>query len=93
MTMVVDAGERPYVEDSWFGRELKLGEAVVRIRTAVARCGQIDMDPATGEKDGSLLKLLAGYRPNTGGEPWLGVDAEVVVPGTVRLGDPIAVGR
>jgi uncharacterized protein YcbX len=91
MTMVVDAGETPYVEDGWFGRELRLGDAVVRVRGAVARCGQIDMAPATGEKDGSLLKTLAGYRPDTGGEPWFGVDAEVVVPGTVRVGDALAV--
>ena len=61
----------------------------VRVRTAVARCGQIDMAPATGEKDGSLLKALSGYRPNTGGEPWFGVDAEVLAPGTVSLGDAV----
>ena len=90
MTMVVDAGDEPYVEDTWFGRELTLGDAVVRVRTAVGRCGQIDLDPATGEKDGSLLKALAGYRPTTGGEPWLGVDAEVVVPGTVHVGDQLS---
>jgi uncharacterized protein YcbX len=89
MTMVVDAGETAYVEDSWFGRELRLGDAVVRVRTAVGRCGQIDLDPMTGDKDGSMLKLLAGYRPTTGGEPWFGVDAQVVSPGTVRLGDPV----
>lgn len=89
MTMVVDAGDEPYAEDTWFGRELKLGDAVVRVRTAVARCGQIDMAPATGEKDGSLLKALAGYRPTTEGEPWFGVDAEVLAPGTVSLGDAV----
>lgn len=92
MTMVVDVSDEPYAEDSWFGRELRLGDAVVRVRSAVGRCGQIDMDPTTGEKDGSLLKLLAGYRPSTGGEPWFGVDAHVVVPGTVRRGDPMTVG-
>ncbi len=92
MTMVVDAGDEPYVEDSWFGRELTIGDAVVRVRTAVARCGQIDMEPATGDKDGSLLKALAGYRPDTGGEPWLGVDAQVVVPGTIRQGDSLSWG-
>jgi MOSC domain-containing protein len=91
MTMVVDAGDEPYVEDSWFGRELQVGDAVVRVRTAVGRCGQIDMAPATGDKDGSLLKALAGYRPSHGGEPWFGVDAHVVVPGDVRLGDLLTV--
>ncbi len=92
MTMVVDAGDEPYVEDSWFGGELTVGPAVVRVRGPVARCGQIDMEPATGAKDGSLLKALAGYRPHTGGEPWLGVDGEVVVPGTIRQGDAFGWG-
>ena len=92
MTMVVDAGDTPYVEDTWFGRELAIGDAVVRVRTAVARCGQIDMTPATGDKDGSLLKALAGYRPDTGREPWFGVDAHVVTPGSVRVGDPLVIG-
>jgi uncharacterized protein YcbX len=69
MTMVVDAGDEPYVEDGWFGRELQLGAVKV----------------------GSLRKALAGYRPTTGGEPWFGVDARVVVPGTIRPGDPLTV--
>ena len=49
------------------------------------------MTPATGDKDGSLLKTLSGYRPDTGGEPWFGVDATVITPGTVRVGDPLAI--
>lgn len=90
MTMVVDAGETPYAEDGWSGRELRIGEATVVVDAAVPRCGVIDLDPATGAKDGSLLKALAGYRPSTGGEPWFGCDARVVVPGRVRPGDPVA---
>jgi uncharacterized protein YcbX len=86
MTMVVDTGDRPYVEDSWAGRELRIGDAVVEVQRAVARCGVIDLDPTTGTKDGSLLMALAGYRPNTGGEPWFGVDARVVTPGVIRGG-------
>jgi uncharacterized protein YcbX len=92
MTMVVDNDDAPYAEDSWFGRELRVGEAVVRVDSAVPRCGVIDLDPATGEKDGSLLKTLAGYRPTTGGEPWFGVDARVVTPGVVRPGDELTLG-
>ena len=86
LTMVVDAGDEPYVEESWFGRELQVGEAVVRIEAPIGRCGVIDLSPSTGEKDGSLLKVLSGYRPNTEGEPWFGVDARVVTPGVVRPG-------
>ncbi|WP_245156040.1 MOSC N-terminal beta barrel domain-containing protein [Nocardioides sp. 503] len=85
MTMVVDAGDEPYVEDGWSGHELTLGDAVVRVEGPVGRCAVIDLDPATGLKDGSLLKALSRYRPATDGEPWLGVDAQVVVPGRVTL--------
>ena len=84
MTAIVDAGDAPYAEEEWFGREVRLGDAVVRVEGPVPRCGVIDLDPATGEKDGSLLRALAGYRPDTGGEPWFGVDAVVVRPGVVR---------
>ncbi|WP_338089718.1 MOSC domain-containing protein [Nocardioides lijunqiniae] len=90
MTMVVDADEEPYAEDGWSGRELSLGDAVVRVNGPVGRCAVIDLDPATGLKDGSLLKALSRYRPATDGEPWLGVDAHVVVPGTVTAAEPVA---
>jgi uncharacterized protein YcbX len=90
MTMVVDADE-PYGEEDWFGREVHVGDAVVQVQAAIPRCGVIDLDPATGEKDGSMLKALAGYRPTTGGEPWFGVDARVVTPGVVRPGDRLTV--
>lgn len=91
MTMVLDAGDEAYVEDTWFGRQLRIGDATVVVEAAVARCGVIDLDPVSGAKDGSLLKALAGYRPSTGGEPWFGVDARVVAPGRIRPGDPLTV--
>ncbi len=84
MTMLVEAGGEPYAEDGWSGRELAVGDAVVRVAGPVGRCGVIDLDPTTGAKDGSLLKALSRYRPATDGEPWFGVDAHVVTPGTVR---------
>lgn len=86
MTVIVDGGDQPYGEDGWVGRELRLGDAVVRVEGAVPRCGAIDLNPTTGAKDGSLLKALSGYRPSTSGAPWFGVDARVVVPGILRPG-------
>ena len=85
MTLVVEAGDEPYLEDGWIGRDVEVGDAVVRVTAAVARCAVIDLDPSTGEKDGSLLRALAAYRPTTGGEPWLGVQGHVVSPGVVRV--------
>lgn len=90
MTMVLDADEEPYAEDGWAGRDLRVGDAVIRVQGPVGRCGVIDLDPATGAKDGSLLKALSRYRPATDGEPWFGIDAHVVVPGAIRPGDSAA---
>jgi uncharacterized protein YcbX len=84
MSLVVDAGDTPYCEDGWLGRELRLGDVVLRVDGAVGRCAAIDLDPVTGVRDGSLLRTLSRYRRSTGGAPWFGVDARVVVPGTVR---------
>lgn len=70
------------------GSELGLGEAVVRLRRPIPRCRVIDINPVTGAKDRDHLATLAS-RPRPARELWFGVDAEVVVPGTVRTGDAV----
>jgi uncharacterized protein len=75
------------VEDSWIGREVRLGEATVRVRAMVPRCAVVDLDPLTGLSDAPVLRELARYRSGTGGISF-GVDAVVTAPGRVRAGDP-----
>ncbi|TQL68239.1 hypothetical protein FB381_2128 [Nocardioides albertanoniae] len=83
-TLVVET-EEPYVEETWLGREIRVGEATIRIGLPIARCAVIDLDPDTGERDVRLLKSIAAHRPlNRAGEPLFGVYAEVVTPGEVR---------
>jgi uncharacterized protein len=92
-TFLVDTGEPPgHPEELWTGRELRLGEAVVRVRGAVPRCAVVDLDPETGAGDVSVLKTLAGYRLK-GGEICFGVDGQVAVPGRVAQGDPVTLRR
>ncbi|OIJ25083.1 MOSC domain-containing protein [Nocardioides luteus] len=82
-TLVVETDE-PYAEDTWLGREIRVGEATLRIGVPIPRCAVIDIRPETGERDVRLLKTLATHRPlNRAGEPAFGVFAEVVVPGAV----------
>ncbi len=82
-TFVVET-EEPWIEDSWSGTELRIGEARLRIGGPIPRCAVIDRHPETGEKDSRLLKALARQRPvNGAGEPMFGVYAEVVHPGIV----------
>jgi uncharacterized protein YcbX len=79
-------GAVPHVEDGWVGHELRLGEATVLVTGTVPRCAVVDLDPDTGERDRHVLKTLSGYRRGDG-EVCFGVDAVVVGPGRVRLGD------
>ena len=83
-TLVVETDE-PYVEDTWLGTDVAVGEAVVRIGGPIPRCAVIDHHPETGVKDARLLKALVASRPtNAAGEPMFGVYADVVRPGTWR---------
>lgn len=92
-TFLVDtADSTPHVEDSWVGRELRLGEATVRIRGVVPRCAVVDLNPVTGRKDAPVLRELATYRLSDA-EVGFGVDAVVTVPGRVRTGDRVVLGR
>jgi uncharacterized protein YcbX len=91
-TFLVDSGDDAHVEDTWVGRELRLGGAVVRVRGIVPRCAVVDIDPATGRSDTPVLRTLAGYRRGER-EVHFGVDAVVVGPGLVRAGDQVELGR
>jgi uncharacterized protein YcbX len=82
-SLVVETDE-PYVEETWRGRELRVGNANLRAGVPVPRCAVVDHSPITGEKDVRLLKALAAYRPlNAAGEPAFGIYARVTAPGTV----------
>lgn len=77
-TVIIDTDE-PYVEETWAGQTVNLGDLTVRIGTPIPRCAVMDLDPLTGDRNAPVLKTLAGYRPrNDAGEPLFGVYAEVV---------------
>ena len=84
------AGVRPHEEDDWLGRQVRVGDAVVRVLERVARCAITTQDPRTGERDLDTLRLIDGYRPrDPAGGICFGVWGDVVQPGRVRLGDPV----
>ncbi len=86
MTMTLAGGEA-FEEDTWIGHDVALGSAVLAVRVPCERCVATTRDPATGEKDVPTLRALKAVR----GRPDLGVYCDVVVPGTVRLGDEVRV--
>ena len=76
-------------EDGWLGRRIRIGDALIVPRGNVGRCVVTTRNPDTGESDLDTLGLLAGYRgetPTTEPLP-LGIWAQVVEPGRVRVGD------
>jgi len=84
-------GIEPYEEDTWTGRAVRVGGAVIRVLGPVPRCVATTRDPATGEKDFDTLRHIAAYRPlmtEPRGIPF-GMYAEVEAPGRVALGDPV----
>lgn len=83
-------GVAAHEEDSWLGQRVRLGDAVVAFTGDVGRCAVTMRHPETGETDLDTLRVLAGYRPEGSTEPLpFGVHGAVVVPGRVRVGDPV----
>jgi uncharacterized protein len=92
-TFLLDTGEgEPHAEDTWIGRELRLGQASVLVRGLVPRCTVVDLDPTTGVRDTPVLRTLAGYRRGQGVISF-GIDAVVTVAGRVHTGDPVDLER
>lgn len=86
------AGCAPHEEDEWVGKNVRVGEAVVRLREEVARCAITTQDPDTGIPDLDTLreiKTYRGTRDDDGKYIDFGVFGEVVEPGIVRLGDEV----
>jgi uncharacterized protein YcbX len=83
-------GVEAHEEDGWFGHQVAIGDAVIAPLGDVGRCAVTTKNPDTGETDLDTLGTLAAYRPDGVVEPLpFGVYCDVVVPGRVRVGDPV----
>ncbi|PKB78400.1 MAG: hypothetical protein BZY88_18715 [SAR202 cluster bacterium Io17-Chloro-G9] len=85
-------GCQPHEEDNWLDGLVRIGEELVlRLVARDPRCAITTHDPATGETDLDTLGLLLSYRPSARA-PYFGVYGIVEQPGTVSVGDNVAVG-
>ncbi|MBI2213528.1 MAG: MOSC domain-containing protein [Acidobacteria bacterium] len=75
-------------EVRWPGTELHIGEAIVRLDSLRGRCPMTTVDPDTLERDPEVLRDI-GRR--FGGR--LALNAEVLRPGIVRVGDAVSLVR
>ncbi len=83
-------GVEPYGEDTWQGRRVRFGHAVVRIGGRMNRCVMTTLDPDTGEQNAPVLDALAEHR-KVGTELLLGVSGDIDRPGTIAVGDDVVV--
>ena len=76
-------GLAPFGEFDLVGREIRIGEATLRVRERITRCKATTVDPLTGISDADTLGALkAGW-----GHEDFGVYAEVTGGGRVAVGD------
>jgi hypothetical protein len=71
-------------ERSWPGAELHIGDAVVRLDSLRGRCHMTTVDPDTLQVDPQVLRDIVRRFNNR-----LALNADVVRPGTIRIGDPV----
>ncbi len=71
-----------FAERRWEGRRLRIGEAVIALADLRGRCVMTTFDPDTLEQEPRVLRTVV---ERTGGV--LGLNAEVVRPGRVRVGE------
>jgi uncharacterized protein YcbX len=77
-------------EDTWIGRRVQLGDAIVRLRGPIDRCAVTTRHPETGVRDLDTLGLIKQYRGLRDGKHIdFGVFGDVERPGRVRVGDPV----
>ena len=78
-TITLDAEQDPAP-----GTRLRVGTATIEVARRIDRCAVVDVDPATGRRDVPVLAHLDRHE----GLLTFGVDARVVQPGRVEMGDP-----
>jgi uncharacterized protein YcbX len=91
-----------YAEDGWDGGLLRVGPALLRVRSRVPRCVVTQMNPESGVNDARTVATLTTYRETVRlpdglmpeyGTPGFASYAEVVETGTISVGDQVAFHR
>jgi uncharacterized protein YcbX len=87
MTITID-GAPAWEEHGWVGRDVGVGDAVLRVDSLCERCVVTTRDPESGRTDAPVLRALADLRGRD--DVTFGLWCDVVTPGPVRVGDPVA---
>ena len=82
--LFLDADGRDWLEDTWAGRSLRVGDVVVGIRVPCERCTMVTRPQPGLERDLDMFRVLARHHHST-----FGMWSDVQLPGTVSIGDPV----
>ncbi|MEV6348943.1 MOSC domain-containing protein [Actinoplanes sp. NPDC051851] len=82
-------GAGAHAEDTWNGRDLRIGAVTVRVGGAVPRCAATNRNPESGGNDLTTLRLITAYRGAANRSIPFGVYADVLTPGVITLGDEL----
>jgi len=85
---ILIAGVQGLDERSWPGAELHIGDVVLRLDSLRGRCHMTTVDPDTLQVDPGVLRDIVRRFDSR-----LALNADVVRPGTIRLGDPVRLVR
>jgi len=87
------SGSRPHEEDSWAGRPLRIGGAVIEVGGPVQRCAGTTRNATTGVVDLRTLAIIGDYRGRQdsifGMGFNFGVYARTISPGRIAVGDEV----
>jgi uncharacterized protein len=84
MTITI-TGADAWAEHGWGGREVCIGETIVRVLAPVPRCVITTRNPDSGATDARVLHALARLRGKN--DITFGVWCDIVRPGRVHVGD------
>ena len=92
--VVIRIQGEPYIENSWAGRTLAIGnEVVLRVSIPCPRCVNTTLPQGDLPYDPGILRTIAQHNRRDLGDfgrlPCAGVYADVVKPGTIRRGDAV----
>ena len=82
-------GVTAHGEDEWRNRRIRVGGAMLLVGDPTPRCAVPSASPDTGVRDRDVLRELLDKRGPVEGEPCMGVYAEVLEPGVLRVGDAV----
>ncbi len=78
------ATERAFCEDDWVGRTVQIGTATLGVTMTSPRCVMVDLETADLPAQQGNLRAVGLLH-----DACLGVIADVLVPGTVAVGDEV----